>query len=365
MMSLPISAVRAHSFSTISQPLGKPILPDCRVKNTFVEVNFEDGEDGSPFLPAAARRHSRRTRTAPAELLHAIDLRSGSEAAPWHRNSHLSNESSPGEVDSCEDPGYVSSEASIEDDEYDMLISTPVTRRHCGPTPRHFITQPSFFSNSETEQLKQPGSAPCNQEFVFQVPLQMTHNQGPIAHISSDLPVTITHFRSVCEESCAVVNVQLAIGGGPVAPPAVGALNTKRDYAETRGRVADPMRFRACRTAPRASAPVPAEVPAYVPTSFSMGTVDARDTSFGRGSAELRGVEAECRRVAPLSVCPTACTALTDAILSPPPPKGFPSQMVCCHWKNKGWCRYQRSCRFQHPAHKQGAGGATGIPGRR
>jgi len=30
--------------------------------------------------------------------------------------------------------------------------------------------------------------------------------------------------------------------------------------------------------------------------------------------------------------------------------------MVCCHWKNKGWCRYQDTCKFQHPPHKQGAG---------
>lgn len=32
------------------------------------------------------------------------------------------------------------------------------------------------------------------------------------------------------------------------------------------------------------------------------------------------------------------------------------SIMVCCHWKNKGWCRYQDTCKFQHPAHKRGAG---------
>lgn len=29
---------------------------------------------------------------------------------------------------------------------------------------------------------------------------------------------------------------------------------------------------------------------------------------------------------------------------------------VCCHWKNKGFCRYLDSCKFQHPVYKQGMG---------
>jgi hypothetical protein len=30
------------------------------------------------------------------------------------------------------------------------------------------------------------------------------------------------------------------------------------------------------------------------------------------------------------------------------------SQMVCRHWKSKGWCRYQSQCKFLHPPNKQG-----------
>lgn len=37
------------------------------------------------------------------------------------------------------------------------------------------------------------------------------------------------------------------------------------------------------------------------------------------------------------------------------------SDKVCCHWKNKGWCKYQESCKFQHPAHKQGSGSAKRV----
>lgn len=32
------------------------------------------------------------------------------------------------------------------------------------------------------------------------------------------------------------------------------------------------------------------------------------------------------------------------------------SPLVCCHWKNKGFCKYLNACKFQHPAHKRGIG---------
>mmetsp|Transcript_14579 Transcript_14579/g.28719 ORF Transcript_14579/g.28719 Transcript_14579/m.28719 type:complete len:426 (-) Transcript_14579:94-1371(-) len=32
------------------------------------------------------------------------------------------------------------------------------------------------------------------------------------------------------------------------------------------------------------------------------------------------------------------------------------SPLVCCHWKNKGFCRYTDSCKFQHPPQKRGIG---------
>jgi hypothetical protein len=32
------------------------------------------------------------------------------------------------------------------------------------------------------------------------------------------------------------------------------------------------------------------------------------------------------------------------------------SQMVCRHWKSKGWCRYQCQCKFLHPENKRGIG---------
>jgi len=34
------------------------------------------------------------------------------------------------------------------------------------------------------------------------------------------------------------------------------------------------------------------------------------------------------------------------------------SPQVCCHWKSKGWCRYESCCKFLHPEHKRGMGAA-------
>eukprot|EP00929_Paragymnodinium_shiwhaense_P008920 TRINITY_DN112909_c0_g1_i1.p1 TRINITY_DN112909_c0_g1~~TRINITY_DN112909_c0_g1_i1.p1 ORF type:complete len:518 (+),score=71.71 TRINITY_DN112909_c0_g1_i1:72-1625(+) len=35
------------------------------------------------------------------------------------------------------------------------------------------------------------------------------------------------------------------------------------------------------------------------------------------------------------------------------------SVMVCRHWKSKGWCRLEDSCKFLHPQHKRGTGSSN------
>jgi hypothetical protein len=42
-----------------------------------------------------------------------------------------------------------------------------------------------------------------------------------------------------------------------------------------------------------------------------------------------------------------------DADLEPPR-EDEKSQMVCRHWKTKGWCRYESQCKFLHPEYKRG-----------
>jgi hypothetical protein len=38
---------------------------------------------------------------------------------------------------------------------------------------------------------------------------------------------------------------------------------------------------------------------------------------------------------------------------------GEKSRMVCRHWKTKGWCRLEDSCKFLHPAYKRGVATAS------
>lgn len=66
--------------------------------------------------------------------------------------------------------------------------------------------------------------------------------------------------------------------------------------------------------------------------------------------------------------CPTAPhfvergrSRKTDANMSfsgegAPASGGGEKRMVCCHWKNKGFCKFESGCKFMHPAHKQGVG---------
>lgn len=37
--------------------------------------------------------------------------------------------------------------------------------------------------------------------------------------------------------------------------------------------------------------------------------------------------------------------------------------MVCRHWKSKGWCRLEDKCKFSHPAHKRGIRSINGASG--
>jgi len=49
---------------------------------------------------------------------------------------------------------------------------------------------------------------------------------------------------------------------------------------------------------------------------------------------------------------------------TPPAALSSPSaanSAVCCHWKNKGWCKYQQACKFLHPEHKRGVGSTSRL----
>jgi hypothetical protein len=41
------------------------------------------------------------------------------------------------------------------------------------------------------------------------------------------------------------------------------------------------------------------------------------------------------------------------------PGKPTSTTAVCCHWKQKGFCAYQNTCKFSHPEHKRGVGAGS------
>merc|ERR1712232_1308676 len=52
---------------------------------------------------------------------------------------------------------------------------------------------------------------------------------------------------------------------------------------------------------------------------------------------------------APTTVCLSQLlreTPITSSRIASP--FGEKSDKVCCHWKNKGWCKYAGTCKFQH-----------------
>lgn len=94
------------------------------------------------------------------------------------------------------------------------------------------------------------------------------------------------------------------------------------------------------------------------------------DAACGHVIMDLRVMLAMAPGASPPSgpTCPLASTSRPPApspvgpMSTGTPPsessQGSPSRrrLVCCHWKNKGWCRYQDNCKFLHPLHKRGVG---------
>mmetsp|Transcript_7067 Transcript_7067/g.19281 ORF Transcript_7067/g.19281 Transcript_7067/m.19281 type:complete len:297 (-) Transcript_7067:171-1061(-) len=131
---------------------------------------------------------------------------------------------------------------------------------------------------------------------------------------------------------------------------------------------------------------VPLEVSGLVPASAPAPRAAVRSATIsmvdGRPVIELQVVVGQ-ERATPSTHRwqPPPATALAgQAPAAPlagraaPPPAGPGGRCdeaapVCCHWRTKGWCRYQDLCKFAHPENKCGAGlsplGASALAARR
>jgi len=92
-------------------------------------------------------------------------------------------------------------------------------------------------------------------------------------------------------------------------------------------------------------------VPIPVPSTSGVG--GARHSTHGARALPAEG-EIGASQVARHSKGASAKSSISKGVGG----KG----MVCCHWKNKGWCRYQDQCKFAHPEHKRGIGITGDLP---
>mmetsp|Transcript_10916 Transcript_10916/g.29059 ORF Transcript_10916/g.29059 Transcript_10916/m.29059 type:complete len:331 (+) Transcript_10916:112-1104(+) len=144
----------------------------------------------------------------------------------------------------------------------------------------------------QARPAEEPPPAPAEKTVMLQIPLQVAAAHPLAAGVVSGLEVSLLETR--LEDGCMIINLRVDVGAG-------GAVAFEPSLAPV----------------PVAPAPAPAPAPARTRAVLAKH-------QLGSGKAAPRAVER--------------------------------SAMVCCHWKNKGWCKFQDTCKFQHPDHKRGVG---------
>lgn len=155
-----------------------------------------------------------------------------------------------------------------------------------------------------------------------------------------------------------------------VSTPTGSECDFFRDKAETPN--AAKVSASICKTTRQLMLSIPTKAPCSAEAFPEVNVIVSNmnmDPSSGSTVVDLRFVIASQLKAAP--VVPTSTTVCLSQLLGASPmgsstiacPVGEKSDKVCCHWKNKGWCKYAGTCKFQHPAHKQGVGKAQKVPG--
>lgn len=130
-------------------------------------------------------------------------------------------------------------------------------------------------------------------QVMIQVPIKLPRN---VESLPNGLIATVMHSHVVQDAECTTIDLRLALDGLATCSSAVSQPLT------------------ACS---------PPAIQACTPSSWPLGTL----------------------------AFPILKTPSQPSKISTPADKA-----VCCHWKNKGWCKYQQSCKFLHPEHKRGVG---------
>lgn len=284
------------------------------VKNTFIDFDAEEGGiEGD--MEGPPRRLS-KVKTMPARFVRQMT----------EESEKIDKDSDDEEDDEDDDTqkhiGYDStpyttrfSDQAINNDE--AFMPSQYAKRY---------TAPASFKGAASQP---PQSAPPGgRSILLQIPMQVPGDlDSSSSGVSEDLTATVTNTQVSIEGRCAVVDLRVIIGPN-------GVTHT-------------PMRS----FAPSSNQPV--MVNSSLSHSSPPGIFPASVGSADVANAELAATqETTSARSRKKAVKQKAATAK-------PEDDTKKSSIVCCHWKNKGFCKLDSNCKFMHPADKKGVGAAA------
>jgi len=361
-LQMPVSPAASEEASTAASS-----ADDCTpldglqltVKNTFIDV-----ESGELVDADHQEARNRRARTCTARLSHIAESRprvrfseEGSqegEANTWAND--IDNEWSDSKptvfdsafwaptpqhfpartIDLCEDMAIdaTHAEADLGDGELACFDSTPFW----APTPRNDM-MPRMVPQYSPAQRVLEGMHPCS------AAVGIDKHQPPNPSMSTQdgrqivLQIPLGTVRGLLAVPDRVTdNVQVEVVGTSFDP------ETGHTVHDLRVRLGCPSR----------------ELTHSSPPIVGTGNVPCK-VSVTSAGAGMGGQESVKSATVPNHRDVVSVRQAIDKTLMVPKPSGEKSTMVCCHWKNKGWCKYQESCKFAHPEHKRGAGIVAGM----
>jgi len=188
--------------------------------------------------------------------------------------------------------------------------------RQSPPNAYHSLPAVVDYSTSSPCDMQQPAQAglspslaPDSSHITIRIPLTALWGQHDAAGVPTNAQAKI--ITSSCDVNTGVTICDLRIvleTSAPASPLPLETLNGQHGCMPCVVSVADAVVGR-------------------------IGAPTANNIAYSTTTSELSNI-----------------SALQDGGSAKPP-------AVCCHWKNKGWCRYGTSCKFWHPDHKRGIGG--------
>lgn len=290
-----------------------------KVKNTFIDrMGSAEDLDESPVM---IQRKKSRSRTLPVQHTPSSGL---TDVADEQAEEHDSDQDDEDDVHG------------------DLMDETPFTTRFAdqvGTGSMSFGVDPVISAPVMPLTASSPSQTPCRRQIMLQVPIEL-----PPDFLGDDFAALVTRTGVSMQQGSLVVDLQVLLEGqGKTVSTA-----TPASITATSGAAGSPA------TSQWFSTPGASSTQPTWPTAVSV----AAEGQTKQGESAKRVVVSE-RAEAPTASAnkvrsqPSQAATAPKVLDSADDPK---SGMVCCHWKNKGFCKLGGSCKFMHPASKQGVG---------